>query len=249
MKKVVIIPARFKSSRLPGKPLKDICGKPMIIRVCEAVDPADFDLVCVATDNADIAKVVEDYGYQAIMTRDEHVSGTDRLFEASEKLGLHCEDIIINLQGDEPLMPNENLTQVARLLEANATASVATLYEEVGLDALTNPNIVKLVSGNNEQVLYFSRAPIPYDRDNLRDELATVKRHVGLYAYRQQALTDFVSYNEGALEYLEKLEQLRFMENGHQIVAVKASKAIPIGVDTEHDLAAVRGVFEARLSS
>lgn len=249
MKKVVIIPARFKSSRLPGKPLKDICGKPMVIRVCEAVDPKDFDLVCVATDSADIAKVIEDHGYQAIMTKEEHVSGTDRLFEASLKLGLEPEDIIINLQGDEPLMPNQNLTQVANLLESNAAASVATLYEEVGLNALTNPNIVKLVSGNNDQVLYFSRAPIPFDRDSLRDELATVKRHVGLYAYRQKALVDFVSYKEGSLEYLEKLEQLRFMENGHQIVAVKASAPIPTGVDTELDLAAVRGVFEARLSS
>lgn len=246
MKKVVIIPARYSSSRLPGKPLQDICGKPMIIRVCEAVDPSEFSQVVVATDDPRIETCVKQAGFNVVMTRADHVSGTDRLQEAASQLGLCAEDIIINLQGDEPLMPVENLSQVASLLENSERASVATLYETVSVEEAGNPNIVKLVEGEGHQVLYFSRAGIPFDRDGVRTSADTLKRHVGVYAYRKSALDQFVSYPEGALEKLEKLEQLRFMEHGHVIVAEKSVKPIPVGVDTAEDLEAVRKLFEER---
>lgn len=245
MKKVIIIPARYSSSRLPGKPLKDIEGQPMVVRVCEAVKELPFDQMVVATDDQRIVTAVEAAGYQAVMTRTDHVSGTDRLQEAAEKLGLAPEDIIVNLQGDEPLMPPENLQQVADLLENSTQASVATLFVlESAAETIDNPNIVKLVQGNQASVLYFSRAAIPFDRDAVRDSAAQIKRHVGIYAYKKQALDEFITYPEGQLEALEKLEQLRFMENGHTIVAEKAQLDIPIGVDTEEDLQAVRELYK-----
>lgn len=244
MKKVIIIPARYSSSRLPGKPLKDICGQPMVVRVCQAVESLDFDQMVVATDDQRIVEAVEAAGYEAIMTREDHVSGTDRLQEAAQTLGLAPEDIVVNLQGDEPLMPPENLLQVADLLEQATVASVATLFVlEPAVDAIENPNIVKLVQGNDNTVLYFSRAAIPFDRDKQRANDAAVKRHVGIYAYRKSALDAFVGYPEGQLENLEKLEQLRFMENGHKIVAQQARLPIPIGVDTEEDLQSVREIY------
>lgn len=243
MKKVVIIPARYSSSRLPGKPLQDIAGKPMIIRVCESVSAELFSQVVVATDDERIEACVKEAGFSVVMTKEDHVSGTDRLQEAATKLGLSDDDIIINLQGDEPLMPVENLNQVADLLEASLSASVATLYETVSVDEADNPNIVKLVEGADRQVLYFSRAGIPFDRDKIRSSSDKLKRHVGVYAYRKRALDLFVKYPEGQLEGLEKLEQLRFMENGHSIVAEKSSLPIPIGVDTPEDLEAVRKIY------
>lgn len=244
MKKVVIIPARYSSSRLPGKPLQDIHGKAMILRVCDAVDTSCFDQVVVATDDQRIFDAVAQAGQQVVMTRAGHVSGTDRLQEAATALQLESDDIVINLQGDEPLMPNSNLLQVARLLEQNPHAAVATLYEAVSAsEALDNPNIVKLVTALTDQVLYFSRAGIPFDRDGVSSATDTIKRHVGIYAYRKSALDQFVSYPESQLEHLEKLEQLRFMENGHAIVAQLAELPIPIGVDTPEDLEAVRKIF------
>lgn len=244
MKKVVVIPARYSSSRLPGKPLQDIEGKPMIIRVCESVESDVFPDIVVATDDERIEACVSAAGYRVVMTRDDHISGTDRLQEAAQKLNLGDEDIVINLQGDEPLMPSENLQQVASLLEENESASVATLYEHISFnEGGDNPNVVKLVEASNKQVLYFSRSTIPFDRDGVRNPDDVLKRHVGIYAYRKSALDKFVSYEEGSLESLEKLEQLRFMENGHSIVAEKAKRPIPIGVDTQEDLEAVRQLF------
>ena len=244
MKKVVIIPARYNSTRLPGKPLQDIAGKPMVVRVCEAVDASQFTEVVVATDDERITQAVEAAGYRVVMTQADHLSGTDRLQEAASKLGLLDDDIVINLQGDEPLMPSENLQQVASLLEQSPDASVATLYEEVSVEEADNPNIVKLVQGQDNRVLYFSRASIPFDRDNTRQPTDRLKRHVGVYAYRKKALDQFTNYAEGQLEALEKLEQLRFMENGHFINADKAQRPIPVGVDTPEDLATVRALFE-----
>jgi 3-deoxy-manno-octulosonate cytidylyltransferase (CMP-KDO synthetase) len=245
MKKVVIIPARYSSSRLPGKPLKDILGKPMIVRVCETVDANEVDEVAVATDDLRIAAVVEENGYKALMTRSDHICGTDRLHEAANIMGLSADDIVINLQGDEPLMPNENLLQVSDLLERNPSASVATLFEEITVaEGINNPNMVKLVQSHSDNVLYFSRANIPFDRDNQRKDDEFLKRHVGIYAYRKAALDAFVGYPESSLEALEKLEQLRFLENDHKIVAQKAKVAIPVGVDTEDDLKQVIKKFE-----
>ncbi|MEJ2042033.1 MAG: 3-deoxy-manno-octulosonate cytidylyltransferase [Reinekea sp.] len=247
MKKIVIIPARYSSSRLPGKPLKDIAGLPMVVRVCQAVDAAQFDKVVVATDDERIEQVVRQQGYSVVLTQPNHVSGTDRLQEAAQKLSLAQEDIVINLQGDEPLMPSGNLEQVASLLEANPHAAVATLYEPMAVNAyLANPNIVKLVTDNQSRVLYFSRAGIPFDRDGIGSADAVFKRHLGIYAYRKSALDRFVAYPEGSLEQLEKLEQLRFMEQGEVIVAEQADQPIPVGVDTEEDLNAVRAIFQER---
>lgn len=246
MKKVVIIPARYGSSRLPGKPLADIAGKPMIIRVCEAVESAPFDDIVVATDDERILSVVSKAGYKVVLTKADHPSGTDRLQEAAEKLGLVSEDIVINLQGDEPLMPTQNLEQVAELLQKNPDASVATLFEHEPVSEISNANMVKLVQRTDQEVLYFSRATIPFDRDNVLTSEATFKRHVGLYAYKKHALDQFVKYPEGELEQLEKLEQLRFMENGHKIVAAKSQLKIPAGVDTEEDLEKVRQVFGSK---
>jgi len=248
MKKVVIIPARYNSTRLPGKPLLDIQGKPMIVRVCESVDVAHFDRVVVATDNEKIAEAVQNAGFEAVMTREDHVSGTDRLHEAAMKLNLSAEDIVINLQGDEPLMPSDNLHQVSKLLSSDKTASVATLYElTADAESRSNSNIVKLVQAQSNKVLYFSRAGIPFNRDNIKDN-QQLKRHVGIYAYRKSALDAFVTYPEGELESLEKLEQLRFMENGHTIVAAQADLPIPVGVDTQEDLDKVRSIFSGKIS-
>lgn len=245
MKKAVIIPARFSSSRLPGKPLKDILGKPMIVRVCESVQVEHVDIVAVATDDQRIADVVIAHGFQAIMTRADHICGTDRLHEAANILGLAPDDIVINLQGDEPLMPNENLMQVSDLLENNPSMAVSTLYEEISVgQGLDNPNMVKLVQSYSDEVLYFSRANIPFDRDNQRTRLDKLKRHVGIYAYRKSALDAFVTYPESTLESLEKLEQLRFLENGHKIIAQKAHVTIPTGVDTQEDLDNVISIFK-----
>jgi 3-deoxy-manno-octulosonate cytidylyltransferase (CMP-KDO synthetase) len=245
MKKVIIIPARYSSTRLPGKPLLDIHGKPMIIRVCESVKDTGFEQVVVATDDKRIFETVEQSGFTAVMTKSTHVSGTDRLQEAAEKMGLSDEDIIVNLQGDEPLMPSKNLTQVAGLLESNTQASVATLFEnELASKAAGNPNAVKVVFNKNDEALYFSRASIPFDRDEVRDEGAIIHRHVGIYAYRKKALDQFIQYGESELEKLEKLEQLRFMDNGDVIAIQKAEVSIPPGVDTVEDLENVRQLFE-----
>ena len=245
MKKVVIIPARYSSARLPGKPLKDIAGVPMIVRVCQSVSSGYFDQVVVATDDERIFNVVQKHGFRALMTRADHVSGTDRLQEAAAQLLLAAQDIVINLQGDEPLMPADNLQQVAALLTAEPGAAVATLYEmTTGREHFNNPNIVKLVTDDQQRVLYFSRAPIPFDRDAAPGAEVSFKRHVGLYAYRREALDRFVSYPEAGLEQLEKLEQLRFMANGDVLVAQQAQKPIPVGVDTEEDLRVVRALFQ-----
>ncbi|WP_108127694.1 3-deoxy-manno-octulosonate cytidylyltransferase [Saccharospirillum mangrovi] len=244
MSHLIMIPARFGSSRLPGKPLLDIAGKPMVVRVVEAAQHAGFERTVVATDDERIRQAVEAAGYNAVMTRADHPSGTDRLQEAADQLGLAPDDIVVNLQGDEPLMPGENLRQVVALLESAADATVATLYESMNPADAGNPNAVKLVQDRAGQVLYFSRAPIPWDRDQQVTAAASpYKRHIGLYAYRKRALDAFVNWPESPLEQLEKLEQLRFMTEGHRIVAAQAVAAVPAGVDTQADLDAVRAVF------
>lgn len=248
MAKVIMIPARFGSSRLPGKPLLDIAGQPMVVRVAEAASRSGFDRTVIATDDARIRSVVESAGYEVVMTREDHVSGTDRLQEAAEQLALSDQDIIVNVQGDEPLMPVANVQQVAQLLEDHLEADVATLYEPiVNVEQHQNPNAVKLVQRLDGQVLYFSRAPIPYDRDG--DDTGhnqLWKRHIGLYAYRKSALDAFVNWPESQLERQEKLEQLRFMEQGGIIVASEAAEGVPAGVDTQADLEAVRHWFNEK---
>lgn len=250
MATVIMIPARYSSSRLPGKPLLDINGQPMVIRVAMAVQNCGADQIVVATDDERIRQVVTEAGFTAVITRADHPSGTDRLQEASEQLGLQGDDIVVNVQGDEPLMPADNVLQVATLLEQSPRAQVATLYEPVtSLATVTNPNAVKLVQRQDGEVLYFSRAGIPFDRDTTHASAGEIwKRHIGLYAYRKSALDAFVGWPESPLEQLEKLEQLRFMENGAVIVAAAAAKPVPAGVDTQADLDAVRALFSQELS-
>ncbi|MHA7878293.1 MAG: 3-deoxy-manno-octulosonate cytidylyltransferase [Saccharospirillum sp.] len=246
MTTVIMIPARYGSSRLPGKPLLDLGGQPMILRVAEVAGRAGLARVVVATDDTRIFDVVRHAGLAVVMTSAGHVSGTDRLQEAAEQLQLAADDIVINLQGDEPLMPAANLVQVAQLLETNPEAAVATLYEPItDTEVVQNPNAVKLVQDDNGRVLYFSRAPIPWDRDgDCQGEPNLWKRHIGLYAYRKRALDAFISWPEGSLERVERLEQLRFMQHGERIVAAAAAQPVPAGVDTESDLVAVRRHFE-----
>ncbi|WP_299187499.1 3-deoxy-manno-octulosonate cytidylyltransferase [uncultured Psychrobacter sp.] len=249
----IVIPARFKSTRLPGKPLLDIHGKPMILWVAEKAQAAHFaDDMCIATDDERIAKVCLDSGYEVVMTSADHVSGTDRLAEVATIKGWAEHDIIINMQGDEPLVPPLLLQQVKDLLVKDDDSVMATLYEPIeDYQTFMRPSVVKVVSttaGDTQRALYFSRAPIPCDRDialavaagNLDTaELPAPKeayRHLGLYAYRVSLLQQFVHWPQTPLETLESLEQLRVLENGGSIAIAAAKVQLPAGVDTQEDL-------------
>ncbi len=251
---LVVIPARFASQRLPGKPLKDIAGKPMIQRVYERAQASKARQVVVATDNEAIYEVVKAFGGEVCMTSDQHQSGTDRLEEVVQQLGLSDEEIVVNVQGDEPLIPPEVINQVAANLEENDEASCATLSEKiVHSDDVFNPNAVKVVCNQNSMALYFSRAAIPWCRDefskpaNERDsENIAAQRHIGIYAYRVALLKSFVSWPLAELEKLEKLEQLRILANGHGIHVALACSTVPAGVDTEDDLLRVQSLFNEK---
>lgn len=251
MKTHIVIPARFASSRLPGKPLLQIHGKPMILWVAEKASRANFaDDMCIATDDERIAQVCTEAGYDVVMTSKDHASGTDRLSEVVSKKGWDDEDVIVNMQGDEPLVPASLLEQTKDLLLANAGAVMATLCEPItSHDEFMRPSVVKVVSDNANRALYFSRAPIPCDRDHAlaldKHENITeaelpaptnAYRHLGLYAYRVKLLKEFVTWEQGTLEKLESLEQLRVMENGHAIAIDVAQVNLPAGVDTQQDL-------------
>ncbi len=241
----VIIPARYASSRLPGKPLLDIQGKPMIQHVWQRACLSDAEDVIIATDHEKIATIAEGFGAHVCLTRDDHESGTDRLQEVVNSLNLSPDEIIVNVQGDEPLIPPVVINQVAELIVSEGSP-MATLYEKIhDLSQLFDPNVVKLVTSKYKQALYFSRAPFPWDRDNFpnvadKTNLPDFKRHVGLYAYRVALLNDFVSWPIGSLESLEKLEQLRVLENGTAIAVDEARDIIPAGVDTPEDIERVR---------
>jgi len=243
----VIIPARFASTRLPGKPLADIAGKPMIQRVVEQARLSDAKRVVVATDDARIADVVQSFGGEFCMTRGDHVSGTDRLQEVGQLLGLADADIVVNVQGDEPLIPPSVINQVAKNIHDNKDASVATLCEPIErADDFFNANIVKLVTDQTGMALYFSRAPMPWARDAFAVSKTNLPpadlfvRHIGIYAYRVSLLNAFVNWPQSPLEKLESLEQLRVLHFGHRIHVAQAVDAVPGGVDTPEDLARLR---------
>ena len=252
MSYTVIIPARYASSRLPGKPLMDIAGMPMIQHVWLRASQSGAERVVIATEDERVARSCEAFGAQVCMTSAEHESGTDRLQEVVAKLGLADDDIVVNVQGDEPLLPAPAIEQVAQNLAANTQAGIATLKEPIN-DAATvfNPNAVKVVSDRQGLALYFSRAPIPYCRDQWSDghgvlpEGVEYWRHIGIYAYRVGFLHQFVSWPAGELESCERLEQLRAMENGVRIHVAQSCVDIPGGVDTEEDLNAVRAILES----
>ncbi|TCB77518.1 3-deoxy-manno-octulosonate cytidylyltransferase [Acinetobacter sp. ANC 4173] len=240
--KHIVIPARFASSRLPGKPLLQIHGRPMILRVVDQAKKVQgFDDLCVATDDARIAEVCRAEGVDVVLTSADHPSGTDRLSEVARLKGWDKDDIIVNVQGDEPLLPATLVKQVAELLVAQPDCSMSTLCEPMhSLDEFQRDSIVKVVKSKFNQALYFSRATIPYDRDGaklvnpvLHDQAF---RHLGLYAYRVSLLQDYVTWDMGVLEKLESLEQLRVLENGHRIAIAIAEANLPPGVDTQADL-------------
>ena len=245
----IVIPARFKSTRLPGKPLLTIHGKPMILWVAEKAKLADFaDDMCIATDDEAIAKVCIEAGFDVVMTSSAHASGTDRLAEVAAIKGWSENDIVVNMQGDEPLVPPLLLEQVKALLVQDAESVMATLCEPIeDYETFMRPSVVKVVSQTSndlQRALYFSRAPIPCDRDVvLANDRATQQqapknayRHLGLYAYRVSLLQQFVNWPQTPLETLESLEQLRVLENGGHIAIASAACHLPAGVDTQEDL-------------
>ncbi len=252
MKYTVIIPARYASTRLPGKPLRDIAGKTMIQRVYEQARLSRASRVIVATDDQRIGAVVAGFGGEVVMTSPDHVSGTDRLEEVARQCALAEDEIVVNVQGDEPLIPPQVIDQVAANLAANPDAGVATLSEPIREAAVfLNPNAVKVVSGVDGTALYFSRAPIPWPRDHFAGSTSTLpgedsaggtesfQRHIGIYAYRVALLHHFVRWDVAPLEALESLEQLRFMYHGVKLHVAPAMIAVPGGVDTTEDLQSV----------
>ena len=241
MQFIVVIPARYASSRLPGKPLRDIKGKTMIQRVWQQACKSSAARVVIATDDQRIEEAATAFGAEVCMTRDDHVSGTDRLQEVAKNLGLADDQIIVNVQGDEPLIPPEVIDQVATNLAKSSTAGVATLCEPLSsVVDFVNPNTVKVVSDVTGNALYFSRAPIPFPRDkslgsdNSLPEDA--RRHIGIYAYKVASINRFVDWDMAPLEQLESLEQLRFLHNNVAIHVADACAPVPGGVDTEDDL-------------
>ena len=249
----VVIPARYGSTRLPGKPLLQINGKPMVQRVWEQARRSDAERVVIATDDVRIFDVARAFGADACMTSAEHPSGTDRLQQVVEKLQLAPDHIVVNVQGDEPLIPPQVINQVAANLGSQAHAGIATLCEEIrSIEALTNPNVVKVVCDARGMALYFSRATIPWPRDAFMQGQGTMPRsgtwyrHIGIYAYRTGFLHQFVSWPPAPQEQLECLEQLRALHNGVGIHVETALLRVPGGVDTEEDLENVRRMFHAR---
>ena len=262
MSYTIIIPARYASSRFPGKPLADIAGKPMVVRVAERAAKTGAEVI-VATDHAEIARVVRAHGHAAIMTRSDHATGTDRLAEVAAKRRYNANHIVVNVQGDEPLIPPALIRRVAASLAEHNQAAIATACHPIAdMREFTNPNVVKVVLDNAGYALYFSRAPIPYARDafagyeraaqyerfaqgitDLPKKLPAF-RHLGIYAYRCGFLNAFKRMRPAAIEQFEALEQLRAMAYGHRI-SVAITRAAPLpGVDTTDDLKRIRKHFK-----
>jgi len=251
----VVIPARYASSRLPGKPLAMIAGKPMIQHVCERANESRASRVVVATDDARIEEACLGFGAEVIMTSPHHASGTDRLEEVARKLHLDPDHRVVNVQGDEPLIPPELINQVADNLEQYQEATIATLCERIH-DArqVFNPNVVKVVFDARGMAHYFSRAPIPWARDFWPAGAATQDvdlpdgigyfRHIGIYGYRASVLSEFVTWLPAPTERVESLEQLRALYNGALIHVDVADRPPAPGVDTEEDLARLRALME-----
>lgn len=236
----VVIPARLASTRLPGKVLREIAGRPMIEHVCRAAAASSADSVIVATDSPEIAAAVEHAGARAVMTRADHGCGSDRIAEVVADAHWPAEAIVVNVQADEPMMPPALIDQVAQALIDDRDAAIATAATPIETaEDFLNPNIVKLVAAAG-RALYFSRAPIPYHRDSGNTAFAgAARRHLGIYAYRVAALRAFAAAAPGALEQHESLEQLRAFELGLPIALVDAVALPGPGVDTEADLALV----------
>jgi len=245
---LVVIPARYASTRLPGKPLADIGGKPMIRHVWERACASSADRVVIATDDERIGSAAREFGAEVARTRADHPSGTDRLAEVAQALALAPETIVVNVQGDEPLIPPAVIDQVAEQLAANTAASIATLSEAITDPLqLRDPNVVKVVSARSGFALYFSRACVPWPRGHDWGDAAMPaghwQRHIGLYAYRAAFLERYTGWSPAPPEISESLEQLRALYEGEIIHVSEACEAVPAGVDTKEDLDAVRALL------
>jgi 3-deoxy-manno-octulosonate cytidylyltransferase (CMP-KDO synthetase) len=249
----VVIPARYASTRLPGKALVEIAGTPMIVRVVEAAAKSSADDIHVATDDERVRASVEAHGYRALMTRVDHASGTDRLAEAVDALGWHDDEIVVNVQGDEPLIEPALIDAVARALALDDEAMVATAAHPLHVATdFFNANVVKVVCNDVGRALYFSRAPIPWARDAFtagRDRLPEnlgALRHIGIYAYRVGFLRRYGGLAPAPLEAVEALEQLRVLWHGYGIRVITVDHPPAPGVDTAEDLERVREIFASR---
>jgi 3-deoxy-manno-octulosonate cytidylyltransferase (CMP-KDO synthetase) len=253
---VILIPARLASTRLPNKPLADIAGKPMIVRVAEAAGRArcgqGLGAVVVAADDEAIVAACQVHGINVVLTRKDHPSGSDRLAQACSLLGLSDEDVVVNVQGDEPLMDPDLIDDVAALLVRHPGAAMGTASHAIAsVEDYLSPHVVKVVTDKRGQALYFSRAPIAFERDAPRDiegrplrlGSPAAQRHIGIYSYRVGFLRQFPTLPQAPLEQLESLEQLRALWHGHVIMVTEAAKAPGPGVDTPDDLVRVRRAF------
>lgn len=247
----VLIPARMTSTRLPDKPLADIAGLPMVVRVARRAEQSGAAQVVVAADSERIADACSQHGVRVVLTKPDHPSGSDRLAEACEHLGLAGDDLVVNVQGDEPLIDPALIDAVAALLRERPQASMSTAAHPIeALDDFTNPNVVKVVLQADGLALYFSRAPIPWWRDGFAQGVSALPphaplRHIGIYGYRAGFLREFPRMPQAPMEACEALEQLRALWHGHRI-AVHVSTAAPgAGVDTPQDLERVRRIFAA----
>lgn len=248
----VVIPSRFASTRLPGKPLQMIAGKPMVQHVWEQASTIRASSVATTTRCALLLQACKAFGAEVLLTRADHESGTDRLAEVATQLGLANDAIVVNVQGDEPMIPPQVIDQVAVNLAAHSEASMATLAEPIDdVETLFNPNVVKVVSDINGLALTFSRATLPWARDDFARQPDALpagvpyRRHIGIYAYRAGFLHDFVSWGPCWLENTERLEQLRALWHGVRIHVADVLEAPPAGVDTAEDLERVRRLLES----
>jgi len=269
----VVIPARIASSRLPGKPLLPIAGKPMVIRVAEQAAKSGAQQIWIATDHQPIIAVAHEHGFKACLTHSHHASGTDRIAEVVEQHNWANDTIVVNVQGDEPLIPPALIRAVAQYLHDHPECAIATACHPIHDEAtMRNPNIVKAVLDKDGNAMYFSRAPIPYPRDAYKvssapqgrndspsarrgkvgeDKLAqdiTALRHIGIYAYRASFLRDFGKLAPATIEQVEALEQLRALWHGYKIGVTITPEAPPAGIDTEADLHVARNTFEVLLT-
>jgi len=249
---VVVIPARYASVRLPGKPLLDIAGKPMVVHVADRGHESGAQEVIVATDDSRIHQAVAQYGHTALMTRTDHASGTDRIAEIAGIRGWPDDLIVVNVQGDEPRIPPQLIRSVAEQLVNHRDAAIATACHRIHSAAeMFDPNVVKVVLDRNGYAAYFSRAPIPYARDAFKVDMSRlpeglpVYRHLGLYAYRCSFLKIYSTLAPAAVERFESLEQLRALWHGYRISVAVTDQAPDPGVDTPEDLEKMRGTFLA----
>ena len=241
---LVVIPARLGSTRLPRKPLADIGGKPMVIRVAERAQQSLAQSVVVATDSPEIQAACDEHRIECLLTSSDHPTGTDRIAEVAQLLKLPADTLVVNVQGDEPLIPPELINQVAQTLADHPACAISTVAVPITDEAeITNPNVVKVVLNRSGEALYFSRASIPFVRDPELAQSAMHLRHLGIYAYRADFLKAYTRLEPAPPEQAEALEQLRALWNGYRIAVHTASEAPPAGVDTAEDLERVRRIL------